>query len=1382
MGIPKFFRFISERWPLILEQIESQDIQEFDNLYLDMNSILHTCTHSNDGTITKLTEEQMYGSIFKYIEHLFEIIKPQKVFYMAIDGVAPRAKMNQQRARRFRTAYEAEINLNKAIEQGLDVPKDDPFDSNSITPGTEFMANLTQNLKYFIHKKITEDANWASVEVVLSGHEVPGEGEHKIMEYIRTMKNLPDYDVNLRHCIYGLDADLIMLSLVTHEPHFALLREEVTFGPASKSKSSDLHDQTFFLLHISLLREYFSLEFQELDNDLPFEYNFEKILDDFILIMYFVGNDFLPNLPDLFINKGGFPLLINNFKTSLRYMDGYINDNGKINLERLAIWLKYLSTYELENFEQDDVDVDWFNQKLHDISITGEKRREKLGKLIISKDEKKIIGFIKPWLMELINFNYLELSNLETLAPERLTLNLNSQCQNDFIRKNFTFLKRTALELGLLIVHSISDDTYVLKFDLDGLNPSATQEEHLDMVNDIKKTFKSFQQADVFESDEAVDNSKNLYNTKFMEWKDHYYKQKLGFSIHDKSEIVELTKHYVEGLQWVLFYYYNGCKSWSWYYKYHYAPRISDISIGLQELIDNNETISFEMSKPFKPFEQLMAVLPARSKKLVPLEYRTLMTDPQSPIINFYPHEVDIDLNGKTASWEAVVLLDFVDAHKLVDILKPIEQKLTAKEQMRNSFGNNIQFLQNPQNDSIYPSPLPGIFKEIEHDHCFERPFILPEVKAEMNLNLRDGAKLGKASLAGFPTLLTLNFDFKLILNETKVFQNASRSESMVLNIHNSWDNYLTKQLGERFLGDIVYTRWPYLRESKLLEISDEDFKYEFLNGKKITTQLEPSEQKSVKQTLTDLSFHYMKTKAVCIKPKALIKVQHVTGLIRDAHGGMEKAFSNVVETYPIDLMVESVVNEDPRYKPRPPLAIDQEFPVNSQAIFLGAFGYGATCLIAGYSPDKTKLNIKVSKINSQNEVLIGKQRVEIEKQQIEYYPSFEVAKKVGVPPLFLSQLTSGFLVEDNLKPRQSRKLNLGLELKFDAKRLKVLGYTKKTTNYWQYSSLAIELIREYKRKFPTILNTLMKTRGKAIPQLSGLGINQDELNSLKSWLTEVKLSLVKVSLESESLTKFSFEAIENEVIRLIQSGELEKFSNKDIKGVPKEAIINPNESYQLLKTQSFSLGDRVVYVQKFGKLPFLAKGTVVSISASGTKTQLGVIFDYPILSGGTFSGKLKTNRGATVESTFVLNLTDRQLIYHSKASRNKPVLNHQVVMKKKLASLLTQSNMSHNHKNEILNLINSNIKPEDINTSGDTNSNAIKQIYGQIYNSIMSEGIAPVVPGIPLPPQFQKVSKAESKTTPTNKLQLKTNNNVNAVRKHNTRHDGKGRAEVKDK
>ena len=96
------------------------------------------------------------------------------------------------------------------------------------------MARLSEQLKYFVNKKVTEDADWQGVKIVLSGHDVPGEGEHKIMEYIRLSKAQPDYNPNMRHCLYGLDADLIMLGLLSHDPHFCLLREEVKFGPARK--------------------------------------------------------------------------------------------------------------------------------------------------------------------------------------------------------------------------------------------------------------------------------------------------------------------------------------------------------------------------------------------------------------------------------------------------------------------------------------------------------------------------------------------------------------------------------------------------------------------------------------------------------------------------------------------------------------------------------------------------------------------------------------------------------------------------------------------------------------------------------------------------------------------------------------------------------------------------------------------------------------------------------------------------------------------------------------------------------------------------------------------------------------------------------------------
>jgi len=157
------------------------------------------------------------------------MIQPQKLFFMAIDGVAPRAKMNQQRGRRFRSAHTAAEQMKQAISRGETLPSEERFDSNCITPGTPFMVRLQSELEYFVADKMSNDPLWTKVQVILSGHQVPGEGEHKIMDYIRYMKSRPGYNPHTRHCLYGLDADLIMLGLCTHEPYFSLLREEVIF-------------------------------------------------------------------------------------------------------------------------------------------------------------------------------------------------------------------------------------------------------------------------------------------------------------------------------------------------------------------------------------------------------------------------------------------------------------------------------------------------------------------------------------------------------------------------------------------------------------------------------------------------------------------------------------------------------------------------------------------------------------------------------------------------------------------------------------------------------------------------------------------------------------------------------------------------------------------------------------------------------------------------------------------------------------------------------------------------------------------------------------------------------------------------------------------------
>ncbi|KAA0202011.1 hypothetical protein HAZT_HAZT005651, partial [Hyalella azteca] len=147
---------------------------EFDNLYLDMNGIIHPCTHPEDKPAPK-NEDEMMVAIFENIDRLMGIVRPRKLLYMAIDGVAPRAKMNQQRSRRFRASKETAERINEVakirqelIEKGFKVPpvkpKEDHFDSNCITPGTPFMDRLSKCLHYYVHERLNNHPSWKNIK------------------------------------------------------------------------------------------------------------------------------------------------------------------------------------------------------------------------------------------------------------------------------------------------------------------------------------------------------------------------------------------------------------------------------------------------------------------------------------------------------------------------------------------------------------------------------------------------------------------------------------------------------------------------------------------------------------------------------------------------------------------------------------------------------------------------------------------------------------------------------------------------------------------------------------------------------------------------------------------------------------------------------------------------------------------------------------------------------------------------------------------------------------------------------------------------------------------------------------------------------------------
>lgn len=97
---------------------------------------------------------------------------------------------------------------------------------------------------------------------------------------------------------------------------------------------------------------------------------------------------------------------------------------------------------------------------------------------------------------------------------------------------------------------------------------------------------------------------------------DRYYQEKLELDPRDPASIRQAVGAYMAGLNWVMEYYYRGVVSWVWYYPFHYSPMVSDMT-DLQDLLP-----SFERGQPFTPFQQLLAVLPSASHKLLPKPYQ----------------------------------------------------------------------------------------------------------------------------------------------------------------------------------------------------------------------------------------------------------------------------------------------------------------------------------------------------------------------------------------------------------------------------------------------------------------------------------------------------------------------------------------------------------------------------------------------------------------------------------------------------------------------------------------------------------------------------------------------------------------------------------------
>ncbi|KAI0484611.1 exoribonuclease Dhp1 [Xylariaceae sp. FL0804] len=719
MGIPAAFRWLSNKYPKIISPvIEDKPVvmddgsvipvdttrpnpngEEFDNLYLDMNGIVHPCSHPEDKP-APADEGEMMMEIFKYTDRVVNMVRPRKLLMIAIDGVAPRAKMNQQRSRRFRSAQEAKEKaadkeeLLKMIKQqnGGVLPPETiasltkkAFDSNSITPGTPFMDILALSLRYWCAYKLNTDPGWSNIKVIISDATVPGEGEHKIMNFVRSQRASPDHDPNTRHVIYGLDADLIMLGLATHEPHFRVLREDVFFqegksrtcricgqkgheakncrGEAKKKdgefdeKDKALPLKPFIWLHVSVLREYLAVELEV--PGLPFRFDIERALDDWVFMCFFVGNDFLPHLPALEIREGSIDTLTAIWRDNLPFMGGYLTKDGHVDLSRVQYIFDGLAKQEDAIFRR--------RKETEDRREAGFKRRK------LQEQQRNGQGGDRG------GHN----NGLPGGLPKALT---HDMIVNRGVAADANAANKSAAA--------------VLKSQIQGLMPQGAGPDDSAEANSTGSKNPAKRKASEMEKDTAsTPGSNDEPEDPVRLWEDgytdRYYEKKFHVDPKDHDFRRKVAWAYTEGLAWVLRYYFQGCPSWEWFYPYHYAPFAQDF----RDLAKME--ISFEKGRIAKPFEQLMSVQPAASKHVLPGIFHELMTEAESPIIDFYPEEFEVDLNGKKMAWQGVALLPFIDMPRLLTAVEEKYPSLTAADAARNEMGKEV-LLVSEANQELY--------------------------------------------------------------------------------------------------------------------------------------------------------------------------------------------------------------------------------------------------------------------------------------------------------------------------------------------------------------------------------------------------------------------------------------------------------------------------------------------------------------------------------------------------------------------------------------------------------------------------------------------------------------------------------------------------------
>lgn len=901
-----------------------------------------------------------------------------------------------------------------------------------------------------------------------------------------------------------------------------LLREEVKFGNQSSKVESSAEEKTWHLLSLKLFREYLDFEFgPTLRKTLKFEYDLERLIDDWILLGYFVGNDFMPHLPNFHIGEDIKPFIYESYKKVLAKCDGWITDRGDLNLERLEVLMLELSKFDYEFFNQSYTDLQWMGEG----SLTTEEGGGGGG----------------------------------------------------------------------------------------------------GGGDDAAKTAKAAAKAE----------KEELFEAELRANKSAYYSEKMHIENPDDPEFLKgQAQGYVTGLQWCLWYYYRGVPSWGWFFPSHYAPFVSDIR-GFKDF-----KVTLDKGKPFLPFQQLMSVLPRGSMQHIPPGLTPLMTEAESPILDFYPTEFASDLNGKKQDWEALVLIPFIDESRLLPAMAAREQFLTKAEKGRNIHSKAIQFNFDVSSEATYPFAGPGFesfratvkSKELPFPH---NPF------ATRPKQLCDGVDL-VSHLEGFPSFSHLGATGQVKKANVNIFGRPSRNESIVVKLGKQAT--VTPELVGKYLGSTVWVRVPHLVEAIVVGVSSATEYVQKKVGKKakVTPKSGGDRAAWVRQANTiqqDLmakqgidAGQITHLVHVCIRAGKTIQFGDNGKVTTQKRFDSSKEHAFAFQTVNLGLPIYNAVADEVSG------TVAEWFPVGSDICYLGHPYYGSLGTVMKVDPTSGKVAVT---LRTRGHPQLPPKAL----QRPNFMSIGDAARRCGIHGMVLGRLIANVFVFNGSKSSPgTQKTDVGLKWKFNRSETMVAGITERRADgKWLISQKGVEHLKEYKAKFSELIDGLSKySKDYDFYQedIFPTGNADGKLKDVKKWLKALPPSQGPyVPCGSQSINDAGYAAVEMaldgfakteaDMSMMVHPRLLQVFGQPHLPSTADTEV-----------GQDLRLGDRVLCVHESPKAPLYGYGNVTALHGTDLGSGISVVFDEKVNGGNSLDGRVTQGRGACVPARWLLNVS----------------------------------------------------------------------------------------------------------------------------------------------